>query len=65
MFGVTYNTELLGIVLYAGENNIFDKRYVGFININDYYGRYYETGEPRSFYSGLNISLKFWKFFYV
>jgi iron complex outermembrane receptor protein len=59
MFGLTFNTELLGIIFYTGVYNIFDKRYVGFVNINDYYGRYYETGEPRSFYGGLNISLKF------
>ena len=59
MLGATYSTELLGIVFYAGLNNIFDKRYVGFVNINDYYGRYYDTGEPRNFFSGLNVSLKF------
>lgn len=59
MLGGAYNTDLIGLVFYAGVNNIFDKRYVGFVNINDYYGRYYETGEPRSFYSGLNVNLKF------
>jgi len=59
MVGINYNTELLGIIFYTGIYNIFDKRYVGFVNINDYFGRYYETGEPRSFYGGLNISLKF------
>ena len=59
MLGSAYNTELIGVIFYIGVNNIFDKRYVGFVNINDYYGRYYETGEPRSFYSGLNINLKF------
>jgi iron complex outermembrane recepter protein len=59
MFGINYNTELLAVIFYTGVYNIFDKRYVGFLNINDYYGRYYETGEPRSFYGGLNISLKF------
>jgi iron complex outermembrane receptor protein len=59
MLGAAYNTDLIGLVFYAGVNNIFDKRYVGFVNINDYYGRYYETGEPRTFYSGLNLNLKF------
>ena len=39
-------------------NNIFDKRYSSFININDYYGKYYETGEPRSFYAGMNFNFK-------
>ena len=59
MLGGAYNTDIIGLVFYAGVNNIFDKRYVGFVNINDFYGRYYETGEPRSFYSGLNVNLKF------
>ena len=59
MLGAAYNTDLIGLVFYVGVNNIFDKRYVGFVNINDYYGRYYETGEPRTFYSGLNLNLKF------
>ena len=60
MMGLTYNTQLFGIVFYSGVNNIFDKRYIGFVNINDFLiGRYYETGEPRSFYSGLNINFKF------
>lgn len=59
MFGITYGTERIGVVLYGGIYNIFDRRYVGFVNINDYYRRFYETGEPRSYYSGLNISLKF------
>ncbi len=57
MGGITYQSELFGAVFYAGVYNIFDKKYVGFVNINDYLGRYYEPGEPRSFYSGLNIRM--------
>jgi iron complex outermembrane receptor protein len=59
MAGVNFNIGKFNTVFYTGINNIFDKRYVGFININDYYGRYYSAGEPRSIYSGLNISYKF------
>jgi len=59
MAGVNFNVGKFNTVFYTGINNIFDKRYVGFININDYYGRYYSAGEPRSVYSGLNISYKF------
>lgn len=58
MTGLTYQSELFSTVFYAGVYNIFDKKYVGFVNINDFNGRYYETGEPRSFYMGLNINLK-------
>ena len=59
MFGFSYSTEILGAVLFLGSNNVFDKTYVGYININDYYGRYYDAGEPRNFYFGLNLSYKF------
>jgi len=56
-FNVTFGH--VNTILFLGLNNIFDKRYVGYININDFFNRYYETGEPRSFYSGLNVSYKF------
>jgi outer membrane receptor protein involved in Fe transport len=59
MGGINFTFGKINTILYLGVNNIFDKRYVGYININDYYGRYYETGEPRSFYSGLNISYRY------
>ncbi|QQS35358.1 MAG: TonB-dependent receptor [Ignavibacteriales bacterium] len=59
MAGITYQSELFSTVFYTGVYNIFNKRYVGFVNINDYFGRYYETGEPRSFYAGLNVNFKF------
>ena len=58
MTGITYQSELFSTVFYAGVYNIFDKKYVGFVNINDFFGRYYETGEPRSYYMGLNVNLK-------
>ncbi|MDD5362503.1 MAG: TonB-dependent receptor [Ignavibacteria bacterium] len=59
MAGINFTVGKFNTILYVGANNIFDKRYVGYININDFFGRYYETGEPRSVYSGLNISYKF------
>ena len=59
MFGLNFNFEKYGIITFAGVNNIFDKRYAGFININDYNKRYYETGEPRTFYAGLNLTFKY------
>ena len=58
MAGINYSFNKFNAVLYIGAGNIFDKRYSDFININDYNGQYYETGEPRNFYSGLNISYK-------
>ena len=59
MTGLSFNNDYFGTVFYLGAGNIFDRRYAGFININDFYGRYYETGEPRNVYGGLTISYKF------
>jgi len=59
MVGLTFNTEEFGAIFFIGSNNIFNKTYVGFININDYYGRYYNSGEPRNYSLGLNLSYKF------
>jgi iron complex outermembrane receptor protein len=59
MAGITFNFRNFGAIFYLGGNNIFDKRYTGFVNTNDYFGMYYSMGEPRNFYSGLNISYRF------
>lgn len=58
MAGLTYSSDDFDITGFAGMNNIFDKKYASFININDYYNRYYETGEPRTFYFGINFNYK-------
>ncbi|MEO8230808.1 MAG: TonB-dependent receptor [Ignavibacteriota bacterium] len=58
MAGLTYSNDYLDLTGFFGINNIFDKRYASFININDYYNRYYETGEPRTFYFGMNFNYK-------
>lgn len=58
MAGLTIDLDHYSITAFAGGSNIFDKRYVSFININDFNGRYYETGEPRNIYAGLNFSYK-------
>jgi iron complex outermembrane receptor protein len=53
--GLNFTFKNLNVLAYIGINNLFDKRYVGYININDFYGRYYNMGEPRNIFSGLNI----------
>jgi iron complex outermembrane recepter protein len=58
MAGLTYSNDYFDLTGFAGMNNIFDKRYASFININDYYNKYYESGEPRTFYFGLNFNYK-------
>jgi iron complex outermembrane recepter protein len=58
MAGLTYSNDFLYVTGFFGMNNIFDKRFTSFININDFYGKYYETGEPQTFYAGLNFNYK-------
>lgn len=65
MAGFTYDIGKFNVVFTSGIKNIFDRRYVGFININanpelpPEQRRYYEVGEPRSYYLGLNIGYGF------
>jgi len=42
-----------------GADNIFDERYVGFININSTDQRFYEAGAPRNYFANLKIGLNF------
>ena len=44
------------ILLSGGINNILDKTYVGFININSVKGNFYEAGEPKTFFAALKLS---------
>lgn len=47
------------LLLSGGLNNLLDKVYVGFININSSNGQFYEAGEPYSWYAGLNFGYTF------
>jgi len=47
------------LLINGGVNNIADKVYVGFININSTRGEYYEAGEPQNFYCGINFGYAF------
>ncbi|MGA9116430.1 MAG: TonB-dependent receptor [Bacteroidota bacterium] len=47
------------ILLSAGVNNLTDRRYVAFVNINSTSREFYEAGEPRSFFGSLNIGYRF------
>ncbi|HWA06366.1 MAG TPA: TonB-dependent receptor [Ignavibacteria bacterium] len=65
MAGIDYKTEHFNLIFAAGLKNIFDRRYIGFINVNANpeqpmgQRRYYEPGEPRNYYVSLNLSYKF------
>ncbi|KAA0210779.1 MAG: TonB-dependent receptor [Ignavibacteriaceae bacterium] len=43
----------------GGLYNVFDKSYVGFVNINSARKEFYEAGEPRNYFAGLNIGYTF------
>lgn len=47
------------LLLSGGVNNISDLVYAGFVNINSSNGRFYEAGEPRNFYGGINFGYAF------
>ena len=39
MTGLSVSLDQLTIIGFAGIRNLFDKRYAGFINVNDFFGR--------------------------
>jgi iron complex outermembrane receptor protein len=49
----------LDILVSGGVNNISDKRYVAFVNINSTSKRFYEAGEPRNYFGGINLGYRF------
>lgn len=63
--GITYDLNNFNFLLTGGVNNIFNRKYVGFVNINANpelpisQRRYYEPGEPRSYYFGFNLGYRF------
>ena len=65
MAGINYTNKDFNMILSTGVKNIFNKGYVGFININanpefpQNQRRYFEPGEPRNYYVTLNMSYKF------
>ncbi|MBV6479754.1 MAG: Vitamin B12 transporter BtuB [Ignavibacteria bacterium] len=65
MLGMNYTAGNFNFLLTGGVKNIFDRKYVGYVNINANpelppdERRYYEPGEPRNFYTGLNIGYGF------
>jgi len=57
--GLDLKFNKFNILIAGGVNNIFDKVYSAFININSAKKQYYEAGEPRSYYANLNIGYTF------
>lgn len=57
--GIDLQLKRFNIRLSGGINNLFDTKYVGFININSTSLRFYEAGEPRNFFASLNLGYTF------
>ncbi len=57
--GIDLQFNRFNIRLSGGVNNLFDEKYVGFININSTSLRFYEAGEPRNFFASLNLGYTF------
>ena len=56
LYPVYVAIDQLHMLLSGGVNNLADKRYVGFVNINSTAGEFYEAGEPRNGFVGLNVA---------
>ncbi|GMU89857.1 MAG: TonB-dependent receptor [Chlorobiota bacterium] len=57
--GLDWKLENLNFLLSGGVNNILDKRYAAFLNINSTSGRYYELGEPRNTFLSFTAGYRF------
>ncbi|MBI3189382.1 MAG: TonB-dependent receptor, partial [Ignavibacteriales bacterium] len=57
--GMEWIVDRFQFVASCGVNNIFDKRYVAFVNINSAQKEFYEVGEPRNFFAGFNLGYTF------
>ncbi len=57
--GVDVTLGRLNLLVAGGMNNIMDKTYVAFININSAAKEFYEAGEPRNYYGSINLGYQF------
>jgi iron complex outermembrane recepter protein len=57
--GVDITYKNFRILAFGGMNNILDKKYVAFININSDRNEFYESGPRRNFFGGLTLGYIF------
>jgi len=57
--GIDLNFDKFRILAYGGLNNIADKKYVAFININSDRYEFFEQGPKRNFFGGLTVVYMF------
>ncbi len=59
VFGLDLKVKNLNFMLSGGVNNILDKRYAAFLNINSTSARFYELGEPRNAFVSFTTGYRF------
>lgn len=59
VIGLDWKVSDLNFLLSGGVNNILDKRYAAFLNINSTSGRFYELGEPRNAFLSFTAGYRF------
>lgn len=57
--GISCDFNNFRLLAFAGLNNIMDKKYVSFVQINSDRQEFYEAGPRRNFFSGINFSFMF------
>lgn len=57
--GISCDFNYFRLLAFAGLNNIMDKKYVSFVQINSDRQEFYEAGPRRNFFSGINFSFMF------
>ena len=55
--GITYNGDVIGGILFAGVNNLFDTRYNGSIVPNAFGDRFFEPAAGRTWYIGFGLPI--------
>lgn len=53
--GVDFVINRFNLLISGGVNNLADKRYIAFININSTRKEFYEAGEPRNYFGGITL----------
>jgi len=63
LFNFTLGLDMVfkrfNFLISGGMNNITNEKYVSFININSTSGRFFEGGEPRSYFASMNLGYNF------
>jgi len=57
--GFDVSVKGFNLLVSVGVNNVFDKTYAAFVNTNSSTKEFYEAGEPRNYFGGINVGYTF------